>query len=78
MKTAMQEHIEWLKATLDICKENAPSLVNCLELCINDAESKLEMEKQQMIDFAENYEMWESENYPRKTFEQYYNEIYGK
>lgn len=78
MKTAMQEHIEWLKATLDICKEHAPSLVNCLELCINDAESKLEMEKEQMIDFAENYEMWESENYPRKTFEQYYNEIYGK
>jgi hypothetical protein len=78
MKTAMQEHIEWLKATLDICKEHAPSLVNCLELCINDAESKLEMEKEQMIDFAENYEMWESENYPRKTFEQYYNETYGK
>jgi len=37
-----------------------------------------EMEKEQMINFAENYEMWESENYPRKTFEQYYNETFNK
>jgi hypothetical protein len=49
MKTAMQEHIEWLKATLEICKENASSLVNCLELCLKDAESKLEMEKEQLF-----------------------------
>ncbi len=45
----MQEHIEWLKATLEICKENASSLVNCLELCLKDAESKLEMEKKQLF-----------------------------
>jgi hypothetical protein len=41
-------------------------------------EQAKEMEKEQIIDFAENYEMWESESYPRKTFEQYYNETYGK
>jgi len=39
-------------------------------------EKAKEMEKEQIIDFAENYEMWESENYPRKTFEQYYNETF--
>jgi hypothetical protein len=42
----------------------------------NVFEQAKEMEKNQMIDFAENYEMWESENYPRKTFEQYYNETF--
>ena len=50
METAMQQHIEWLKATLDLCKENAPTLVNCISLCISDAESRLEMEKQQIIE----------------------------
>jgi len=74
MKTAMQEHIEWLKATLDICKENAPSLVNCLELCINDAESKLEMEKEQII---EAYKFGNLSDVYFKP-EQYYNETHGK
>ena len=50
MKTAMQEHIDWLKSTLEICKEHSTPLINCLKLCISDAESKLEMEKQQIID----------------------------
>ena len=52
-QTAMQEHIEWLKATLDLCKENAPTLVNCINLCISDAESRLEIEKQQIINSFE-------------------------
>lgn len=78
-QTAMQEHIEWLKATLEICKENALSLVNCLELCLKDAESKLEIEKQQIIvahgsklknsKGATNYEYW-------YTGEMYYNETF--
>ncbi len=46
----MQEHIDWLKSTLEICEEHATPLINCLKLCISDAESKLEMEKQQIID----------------------------
>jgi hypothetical protein len=76
MKTAMQEHIEWLKATLDICKEHAPSLVNCLELCINDAESKLEMEKQQIIESFKHGKLPTLFN--NLSAEQYYNETYGK
>jgi hypothetical protein len=55
-QTAMQEHIEWLKATLEICKEHAPTLVNCISLCISDAESRLEMEKEQIINaYEEGY-----------------------
>ena len=39
-------------------------------------EKAKEREKQQTINFAENYELYESDKYPRKTFEQYYNEIF--
>jgi hypothetical protein len=53
MKTAMQEHIDWLKSTLEICEEHATPLINCLKLCISDAESKLEMEKEQIVNAFE-------------------------
>lgn len=70
----MQEHIEWLKATLDICEDTAPSLVNCLKLCINDAESKLEMEKEQIEDayIMGSYDMAAKEFKPNE----YYNETF--
>lgn len=51
-QTAMQEHIEWLKATIEIAEEQCPILVNTLKLCLNDATQRLEMEKEQIIDFA--------------------------
>jgi hypothetical protein len=51
-QTAIQEHIEWLKATIEIAEEQYPILVNTLKLCLNDATHKLEMEKEQSIDFA--------------------------
>ena len=35
-----------------------------------------EMEKEQIINFAEDYQINESEKYPQKTFEQYYNETF--
>jgi hypothetical protein len=35
-----------------------------------------QMEKEQIIGFAEDYEINESEKYPQKTFEQYYNETF--
>jgi hypothetical protein len=73
-QTAMQEHIEWLKATLEICKEHAPTLVNCISLCISDAESRLEMEKEQME------KTWVAGLYcetgDRQAFIDYYNENY--
>jgi hypothetical protein len=76
MKTAMQQHIEWLKATLDICKENAPTLVNCINLCISDSESRLGMEKEQIsIAYKEGWNCPHGEGFP-ETGEQYYKETY--
>lgn len=56
MKTAMQEHVQWLKEVVEISKEQQCSqdVINALEYCIEGAQSKLEMEKEQIIsaDFA--------------------------
>jgi len=80
MKTAMQEHIEWLKATLEICKENAPSLINCLKLCLKDAESKLEMEKEQIKNAYKhgqnNGYMYKDGNSNIIQSKEYYNETF--
>jgi hypothetical protein len=71
----MQDHIEWLKDTLYICKENAPILVNCINLCISDAQSRLEMEKQQIIKAV--YDSMGTNIDPNiGRAEQYYNETY--
>jgi len=53
-QTAMQQHIEWLKAALDISEEQAPTLQNIINLCLKDAESKLELEKNKICDAWEN------------------------
>ena len=47
-QTAMQQHIEWLEATIEIAEQQAPVLVNALNLCLNDAKQKLQMEKEQI------------------------------
>lgn len=75
MKTAMQEHIDWLKSTLEICEEHATPLINCLKLCISNAKSKLEMEKEQIIEahkqssiesgFEDSAEDWANEYWER-------------
>ena len=76
----MQEHIQWLKDTLEISKEQAPILCNCISLCISDAESRLEKEKKQIIksfslgiishhDAFKNQNKWNNgEEYYNKTF----------
>lgn len=80
-QTAMQEHIEWLKATIEIAEEQAPSLVNVLKLCLNDAKQKLTMEKEQMRD-AFNSGMNDSVDYfipflnPNDESENYYNKTF--
>jgi hemoglobin-like flavoprotein len=53
-QTAMQEHIQWLKDTLEISKEQAPILCNCISLCISDAESRLQKEKEHIINAWNN------------------------
>jgi hypothetical protein len=80
-QTAMQEHIEWLKATLEICKEHAPTLVNCISLCISDAESRLEMERKQIMKawIDGNYNI-DSNGNPSENYsisdEKYYNKTF--
>lgn len=71
----MQEHIKWLEATIEIAEQQAPVLVNALNLCLNDAKQKLEMEKEQIKDAF--VECWKS-NVPegiecKLDAEQYYN-----
>jgi hypothetical protein len=76
MKTA----VEWLDEQLQIMESKSFNNIIQIEMGRDNykeiIEQAKEMEKEKMIDFAENYEMWESENYPRKTFEQYYNETF--
>jgi hypothetical protein len=74
-QTAMQEHIQWLKDTLEISKEQAPILCNCISLCISDAESRLEKEKEQIID-AINFGDERGKITTYKSAEQYYNETF--
>ncbi len=74
LKDKIQHAIEELNGELS---EYQAGYKQCLINIQNDIDFQmLQMEKEQIIDFAENYEIWESENYPRKTFEQYYKETY--
>jgi hypothetical protein len=73
-----QTAVEWLEIEIRELEatRNERSLSLHLDLYNEYFKQAKEMEKEQIIDFAENYEMWESENYPRKTFEQYYNKTF--
>ena len=74
-RTAMQNHIDWIKTTLEISKDEAPILVNCLELCLKNAESKLEEEKNQIIyTYKSGFLSGIYNN--EMTAEQYYNETF--
>ena len=80
MRRTMKTAVEWLDEQLQIMESKSFNNIIQIEMGRDNykeiiAQAK-EMEKEKMIDFAENYEMWESENYPRKTFEQYYNETF--
>jgi hypothetical protein len=89
-QTAMQEHIEWLKSTLEICEEHATPLINCLKLCISDAEYKLKLEKEQIQNAFDEGDMIGRSaiirelapndevvlKYPEIEAEQYYNDTY--
>ena len=77
MKTAVQEHIEWLKATIEIAEEQAPILVSSLKLCLGDATQKLELEKQQIMKAV--YDSMGTNLDPNiGRAELYYNETYNK
>ena len=71
----MQEHIEWLKSTIEIAEEQSPILVNALKLCLNDATQRLEMERKQII-WAHGIQTKGVNDHKCVTGEQYYNETF--
>ena len=77
-QTAMQEHIEWLKATIEIAEEQYPILVNTLKLCLNDATQRLAMEKEQIINARINGDMNGMciAKLAKEKAEKYYNETF--
>jgi hypothetical protein len=75
VKTALQEHIEWLEDTLSLAKEHAPILENCLKLCISDAKHRLEKEKQQLYSFYMQGGV-DAIMEADRSVEDYYNETY--
>lgn len=86
-QTAMQLHIEWLKATIEIAEEQTPILVNALKLCMNDAIKRMEVEKEQIIKsynkgreagVGDYIDIEWGRNATELTAEQYYNETFGK
>lgn len=72
-KTAMQQHIQWLKEVIANCEAQNVSqeIIRAIEYVIEGAKAKLQMEKEQIIDAA----TWGG---LAETGEQYYKEKYGK
>jgi hypothetical protein len=74
METAMQQHINWLKGCIELLDEQAPIIEKTLMLCLKDAESRLDAEKEQIINARDTapYSMFErigeAEDYYNETF----------
>ena len=73
MKTAMQEHIEWLKEALEICKDAEPTLVKNLELGLIDAKYRLDIEKEQI---NEAYNQGQMDGFGLEEKDDYYSETF--
>ena len=71
MKTAMQEHIDWLE-------ENQLYFGIPIE-AIENAQDLLQKEKEQIMDFfLKGYSIGESDLNPKSEFEKYYNQTYNQ
>ena len=87
METAMQQHINWLKGCIEITTEQAPIMEKTLMLCLKDAESRLDAEKEQMqdlfkagVNYGSGYVIateWGEET-TEPDFENYYNITFKK
>ena len=73
MKTAMQEHIEWLKEALEIYKDAEPTLVKNLELGLIDAKYRLDIEKEQI---NEAYNQGQMDGFGLEEKDDYYSETF--
>jgi len=77
MKTAMQEHINWLKNEYISIAQSDLGIALHIGDCIENAESMLEKEKEQIINAA-SIVLWNNSSDSTKQSEQYYNDTYGK
>ena len=57
METAMQQHINWLKGCIELLDEQAPIMEKTLMLCLKDAESRLDAEKEQLEELKD-FDTW--------------------
>lgn len=69
-----QTAVEWLEENLIFRVLSEEDFKHNKECWIKSKE----MEKEQIIGFAEDYELYESDKHLRKSFEQYYNETYER
>ena len=75
-QTAMQKHIDWLKSEwISIAKSDLGIALHIGD-CIENAESMLEIEKQQIKDAA-SIVLWSNNCNSNKESDKYYNETYG-
>jgi hypothetical protein len=72
MKTAMQDMLEWVRATF-------PMDLNTPRMIEHKIESLLEKEKEQMFDFfLKGYSIGESDFNPKSEANKYYNQTYNQ
>lgn len=74
MKTALQSYIDWLKSNIKIAEEYQLNNITLLNVCLENAERFLPMEKEQIIEALMTSEVellsWGI------SAEQYYNETF--
>lgn len=73
MKTAMEQHIEWLKEALEICNDSEPTLLKILELALTDSQDRLNEEKKQI---NEAYNQGQMDGFGLEEKDDYYAETF--
>lgn len=88
MKTALESYIDWLKSNIKIAEEYQLNNITLLNVCLENAERFLPMEKEQIIDAVvntvkigtekESVLLFTSEDeiLIKKEAEEYYNETF--
>jgi len=80
MKTALQSYIDWLKSNIKIAEEYQLNNITLLNVCLENAERFLPMEKEQIVEaYMRNLSGGTDPRWKeifKKQAEQYYNETF--
>lgn len=70
MKTALESYIDWLKSNIKIAEEYQLNNITLLNVCLENAERFLPMEKEQIIEAFEHidYNLDDGLHYYEQTF----------